>query len=233
MPDYNRSHKVVIDVPEPKYRRWKYAFKNNKRVVLIDFRCIRSVPYKPVDYGARRCIKWNNPEQLQVLVDEYFESCFGPIRNPKTGWFYENPDGTLMRGQIKPFTISGLALYVHVATDQIKKYSKERIDALGMPLPEDYEGPTYSQIMLEAIRKIENYAEERLYDRDGHNGGRFVLDCAFGWVNHKESAEITSLKKQDKLKKKELKFRKQQAALDEDIEEPINITIKRAKAEEE
>lgn len=227
-----RSHTVSVEIPEARYRRWRWVTPGNDRLVWIDFRCIRAVPYKPVDYGARRCYIWNNPEQLQTLVDEYFESCYGPIRNPKTGLFYENPDGTLVRGQVKPFTISGLALFTHVATDKIKKYSKESIDSLGYPTEADYDGPSYSEIMLEAIKRIENYAEERLYDRDGFGGGRFVLNCAFNWTEQKEAAEIRNLEEQIKIKKKELKFRKKQAALGEDLEEPINITIRRANVEE-
>lgn len=223
-----RAHKVMVEIPEPKFKRWKYKDENNNRVIIIDFRCIRTTPWQPVDYGARRVYKWNNPEQLKALVDEYFESCFGPIRNPKTGGFYENPDGSLVVGQIKPFTVSGLALYMHVSSDKLRKYDKKTIDSLGFPVDSDYSGPSYSEIVSEALRRIETYAEERTYDRDGFGGGRFVLNCAFNWVERKEAAEIKNLQEQTKLKKKELKFRKKQAAIGDDIIEPINITIRRA-----
>ena len=224
----HRSHSFMVEIPEPRYRRWKLADKNNDRVLIIDFRCIRATKWKPIDYGARRAYKWRNPEQLQKFVDAYFESCYGPVRNPKTGELYTNPDGSFVLGQIKPFTVSGLALYIHVATEVLKTYTREAIDALGYPLNADYSGPLYSEIVLEAIRKIENYAEERLYDRDGFGGGRFVLNAAFGWTEKKEQAEINNMKEQNKLKKKELKFKKQQAAIGEMTDEPVTITIRRA-----
>lgn len=222
-----KSHKVTIEVLEPKYKRWKYADKS-KRVLMIDFRCIRAVPYKPVDYGARRVYIWKNPLQLKDLVDEYFASCYGPIRNPKTGGFYENPDGSFVIGQIKPFTLSGLALYTHTTTKMLRKYSNASIDALGYPTEFDYEGLTYSGIINEARKRIETYAEEQLYSRDGFGGGRFVLDAGFDWVSNKEQAEITSMNKQNSLKKKELKLKKKQMKLDNDVIEPISITIRKA-----
>ena len=231
-PFKDRSHSVTIDIPERKYQRWAFPYKDRPRVILIDFRCIRTTPWHPVDYGARRAYKWNNPQQLKQLVDEYFQSCYGPIRNPKGGFFYE-PDGSLTIGQCKPFTISGLALFTHIDTSTLRRYKASAIDALGVPVDSDYSGPSYSEIMLEAVKKVENYAEERLYDRDGFGGGRFVLDAAFGWQGKKEAAETKSLKKQDKLKADELKFRKEQAALGDDIEEPVTITIKRASIKED
>ena len=222
-----RGHRVVLDIPEKKYKRWSVV-NGNERLIKIDFRCIRADKFHPVDYGARRCYIWNNPEQLQGMVDEYFASCYGPVKNPKTGGFYEKDNGELLTVQIKPFTISGLALYCHIATDQIKKYSDERIDALGMPTDEDYVGLQYSQILKNARQKIETYAEERLYDKDGFSGGKFVLDCAFGWLGSKELADIKALKKQLKIKQKELELREQQLLQGEADEEPINITVKRA-----
>ena len=225
------KRKVVLEIQEPKYRRYRVIDKE-KRILLIDFRCIRSVPYKSVDYGARRIILWKSPQQLQQLVDEYFQSCFGPVRNPKTGGFYENPDGSLVVSQIKPFTVSGLALYCHIESSLIKAYSREKIDSLGYPTDEDYVGPSYSDIMKEARRRIETYAAEQLYSRDGFGGGRFVLNAAFSWTEQKERAEIENMKAQVELKKKELKFRKKQAAVGDVAVDPVTITIRRAGSEE-
>lgn len=222
----HRFHTVEVEIPEAQYQR--YRVLDGGKSLLIDFRCIRTQPFKPVDYGARRKYKWRSPKQLQALVDEYFDSCYGPVRNPKTGGFYENEDGTLTIGQIKPFTISGLALYTHIETQTLREYKKETIDSLGWPTDTDYDGPQYSEIMLEAVKRVENYAEERLYDRDGFGGGRFVLNAAFKWTEKKEQAEIDNMKAQIKLKEKELKFRKKQAALGDDVDEPVTITIRRA-----
>lgn len=227
---------IKVNVPKRKYKRWRFAEnengEENKRVLLIDFRCIRAVPYKSVDYGARRMIKWNSPEHLKSLIDEYFASCYGVIYNPRTGMPFYNDDGSPRMGQIKPFTISGLACYIHIESSSIVKYSNKQIDELGYPTSEDYVGPQYSDIIREARKKIEAFAEERLYDRDGFSGGRFVLNCAFGWQERKEAAEIKNMKRTQKLKEKEFKLKR--TSLGEGkAEEPITIEIVRASRKEE
>lgn len=221
-----KEETIKVKVPKTKYRRWRIV-DLDKRVILIDFRCIRSVPYKPVDYGARRRIKWNSPAHLQSLVDQYFASCEGVIYNPRTGMPFYDEEGKPRIGQIKPYTVSGLACYIHIDTTSIKEYSREQIDELGYPTDDDYSGPQYSDIIIEARKKIEAFAEERLYDRDGFNGGRFVLNCAFGWQERREVAEIKNMKKMHKLKEKEFKMKKTLIE-GENNDEPITINIVRA-----
>lgn len=227
-----KKETIKMEVTKQKYRRYRFA-DFSKRVIFIDFRCIRSVPYKPVDYGSRRRIKWNSPAHLQSLVDEYFASCEGMIYNPRTSLPYMNQDGTPRIGQIKPYTVSGLACYIHIDTSSIKEYSRQQIDDLGYPTDEDYSGPQYSDIILEARKKIEAFAEERLYDRDGFNGGRFVLNCAFGWQDRMEQANIRNMEESRKLKKKELKMKKNLLGGDSAGEEPVTINIIRASKKEE
>lgn len=222
---------IKVEIPKRKYRRWRVVETDNaerkNRVLMIDFRCIRSVPFKSIDYGSRARIKWNSPAHLQSLVDEYFASCFGVIYNPKTGTPFIDEYGNPRIGQIKPYTISGLACYIHIESSSIKKYSDAQIDELGYPTDEEYLGPQYSDIIKEARKKIEAFAEERLYDRDGFNGGRFVLNCAFGWQERREKAEIENMKKMRKIKQKELKMRKTALEVNED-NEPVTISIVRA-----
>lgn len=223
-----KKHEKVVKVvvPETKYRRWRVVDPEN-RVIQIDFRCIRAVPFKSVDYGARRSIKWNSPAHLQGLVNEYFASCEGVIYNPKTGLPFYDEEGRPRIGQIKPYTVSGLACYIHIDSSCIKSYSREQIDELGYPTDSEYSGPQYSDIIREARKRIEAFAEERLYDRDGFNGGRFVLNCAFGWQERREQAEIENMKKMTKLKEKEFKLKKSTIE-GEGSDEPITISIVRA-----
>ena len=220
------GHKVVVELPNKKYKRYKYV-DDKKRIIRIDFRCISSDPFIRVNYGARRCYIWKSPQQLQQLVNSYFESCFGPCINPQTKKPYLNKDGSLARFQIKPFTVSGLALYCHISSELVRGYSEGKIDSLGYPTDEDYVGPTYSEIMSEARRRIETYAEERLYDKEGSFGGKYVLDSAFGWKTSKENAEIKNMKRQAKLKKQELLLKQQALEQGDDVEEPTTIIIKR------
>lgn len=143
-----------------------------------------------------------------------------------------NADGSPRIGQIKPYTVSGLACYIHIESSAIKKYSNAQIDELGFPTDEEYIGPQYSDIIIEARKKIEAFAEERLYDRDGFSGGRFVLNCAFGWQEAREAAEIKNMKKMQKLKEKEFKLKKELAD-GESENEPVTINIVRAKKRDE
>lgn len=222
---------VKVEVPKTKYKRWRVVKTENdmreNRVILIDFRCIRNVPFKPVDYGARRKIKWNSPAHLKGLVDEYFASCEGVIYNPRTGMPFMDENGMPRIGQIKPYTVSGLACYIHIESSSIMKYSKKQIDELGFPTDEDYSGPQYSDIIIEARKKIEAFAEERLYDRDGFNGGKFVLNCAFGWQDRLERATIKNMERTHKLKKKDMKMKKTLLEGD-NANEPVTINIVRA-----
>lgn len=222
---------MKVKVPETKYRRWRVVDLSN-RVIEIDFRCIRNVPFKSVDYGSRRRMKWNSPAHLQGLVDEYFASCEGIRFNPRTGMPFMDQNGEPVICQIKPYTISGLACYIHIDTSSIKNYSREQIDDLGFPTDEEYEGPQYSDIINEARKRIEAFAEERLYDRDGFGGGRFVLNSAFGWKETREVAEVENMKKAMKMKKKEFELKRAMSTGDEE-EEPITVNIIRASKKEE
>ena len=231
MSEIKKEEVIKVTVPKTKYRRWRIVKTENpekfKRVLLIDFRCIRNVPFKPVDYGARAKIKWRSPQHLQGLVDAYFASCHGVIYNPRTGMPYYDEEGRPRTGQIKPYTVSGLACYIHIESSSIMKYTRGQIDELGYPTDDEYIGPQYSDIIIEARKKIEAFAEERLYDRDGFNGGKFVLNCAFGWQDRREVAEIKNMKKMQKMKEKEFRLKKETLEGD-GSDEPITINIVRA-----
>lgn len=218
---------IKVEVQETSYRRWRVD-ELNPRIIYIDFRCIRTTPFKSVDYGTRRLIKWNSPEHLQGLIDEYFASCYGVIYNPRTGMPFFDEDGRPRTGQVKPFTVSGLACYIHIDSASIRKYSNQQIDALGYPTPDEYIGPQYSEIIDEARKKIEAFAEERLYDRDGFNGGKFVLNCAFGWQDRLEAATIKNMKAQQKMKRAEFELKKELIDGGNGEEEAVTINIVRA-----
>lgn len=219
---------VKVEIPEKEFQRWKFV-DEDKRILLIDFRCIRTELFKKINYGARRKIKWQTPKQLESLIEEYFASCYDYLYDFKTQQPLLDAEGRPRKGQVEPFTVSGLALHIHISTQQLKSLSNKDIDALGMPTDEDYEGPTYSDLITAARQKIETYAEKRLFDKDGFNGGKFVLDCAFKWGYRKELAEIEKMKKEIELKERELQLKIEQAAAAEDTEDnTINVTIHRA-----
>lgn len=199
-------------------------------MVYIDFRCIHKDSYGTINYGARKRIKWASPEQLQKKIDEYFDSCFGVMYDWKTGAALTDEHGELRHGQIKPYTTTGLALALGISRETLIRYSDDEINALGVPTDEDYEGPTYGELVRNARERVQEFCESKLYERDGFNGGKFVLDCAFNWVGRKEFAEIEKMRRELELKERELDMREKQLdlALAENEDEPINITIRRA-----
>ena len=216
---------IKVEVPRTRYRRYEWI---DSRHVRIDFRCITSNRQWKINYTKRSQIKWNNPEHLRSLINEYFASCEGLLINPKTGLPLLDANGKNIVGVVKPYTISGLARALGIHTITLRKYERGRIDELGFPTDEDYVGPQYSDIVFEARQRIEEFAEQKMYDRDGFNGGKHVLDVAFNWQGRKEAADTQSTIEMTKLRREEFEFKKENIAAGVDSDEPINITITRA-----
>lgn len=218
------SELLVIEVPKRAPKRYKWV---EDRKVLIDLRGIRKPLTGSANGEVRR--RFESPEHLESLCNEYFASCDGVLYNHKTGQPYLDKQGFPLVGQIKPYTISGLALYLDIATETLKKYEKGIMDSIGF---EPHERLEYSKVVRRARQKIEAYAEYRLYDKDGYNGARFVLDNAFNWISQREQVDIEHIKRMDKLREKEYEL-KRDTLLGANNEEPITITITRARKDGE
>lgn len=218
--------KKQITIDAPKHPVVRYRFIDD-RTVALDLRGIFS-PHSPFNgrmnptKGQKR--RFVSPEHLQSMVNEYFESCNGPLLDRYGNLVYDK-DGNLVKTQVKPWTVSGLALYLGVSTVTLKQYRLGRIDSLLDEMRVDTDdGMTFSSVVLKAKQKIESYAEERLYDRDGQQGARFVLDNAFNWVSRKEQAEIDKMIQEGVLKAKEFELKKDLLDSDgEDSDFTINI----------
>lgn len=80
--------------------------------------------------------------------------------------------GNVVKTQIKPFTVSGLADALDMSRQSLLNYSKKE---------------EFFDTITRAKRKCEVYAEERLYDKDGANGAKFSLANNFeGWKEKQE-----------------------------------------------
>lgn len=125
--------------------------------------------------GKPRLYKTN--EELEKKVNEYFDSCFQPkLRyNSKKKYYepvYDNKGNKIME-QVKPFTMSGLAYYLGMSRESLLNYEKR----------DEYFGT-----ITRARQRVENYVEERLFDREGVNGAKFNLSNNFkGWKEKQES----------------------------------------------
>ena len=224
---------IVIDVPKHPVVRYRFL---DERTVVLDLRGIFS-PHSPFNgrlnptKGQKR--RFMSPQHLQSMIDEYFESCNGPLLDRYGNLVYDK-DGRLVKTQVEPWTVSGLALYLGVSTNTLKKYRQGMIDSLLDEMKADTDDyMTFSSVVLRARQKIEGYAEKRLYDKDGQYGARFVLDNAFGWLSKKEQAEIDKMVQESILKAKEFELKKDLLDSGEDDSSlTINIVRGRKEADE-
>ena len=225
--------KIVIDAPKTPVVRYRV---DDERHLTLDLRGIRD-PHNPMrgrlnpsQGGGRRYL---TPEHLQSQINEYYESCMGPMFD-KSGNLVKDDQGRIVKTQVKPYTLSGLALYLGVSTQTLKKYREGRLDTILDEMRAETEDVlTFSRVILRAKQTIEAYAEGRLYDRDGSNGARFVLDCCYGWISNKEQSDIDRNRSEAKLRRDEFDLKKQLIDEgDEDDSFTINIVRGRRDAEE-
>lgn len=219
---YDQNKQMVIDKPKKPVVR--YILKDDRHLEL-DLRGIRN-PHNPFNGrlnpskgGTKRFM---SPEHLQCMVAEYFESCNGPLID-KWGQLVYDKQGNPVKVQVKPYTVSGLALYLGVSTQTLKKYREGLVDALLDEMhAETDDRLTFAKVILNAKQTIEAYAESRLYDKDGQRGAQFVLDCCYNWVGHKERADIRKSKADSQLRREEFELKRR--LIDEGNEDD-NLTI--------
>ena len=219
---------------KPKYvRKPPKRFKKQRaRVWLFDFRGIQTSPPSKSQIQllkrAHRSYRgkkpaFSSPQQLQAEVDQYFESCYGPLIDWKKNELVYDKNGEVVKVQVEPFTVAGLAYYIGVPTEVLDKITWGWFDDLEDTTDED---ELCSAILKRAKQRINLYAEKRLYDREGVVGAKFVLDHHFKMIGQKESAEIEALRKQTEYKMQELEMKKQMLDMG-DEDNSLQITIVR------
>ena len=114
-----------------------------------------------------RPMKYNNAEELQTAVDAYFASCRGQYRRDDNGAYILDRHGRPIIDGAKPLTLTGLQMALGFKSRQSLH---------------DYRGRrAFREIVERARLQVENYAEMRLYDKDGYSGAAWVLSTVFGW----------------------------------------------------
>ena len=112
-------------------------------------------------------------EEMQEKIDAYFEECKGTVATDKEGNVLTNKYGEPVVIGEKPLTITGLALAIGFNSRQSLL---------------NYEGKEeFLDTIKRAKAKVEQYAEERLFDKDGSNGAKFSLSNNFkGWAEKQQ-----------------------------------------------
>lgn len=118
--------------------------------------------------------KYKTKEEIQEKIDAYFEGCRGTVRYDDDGNVLTDKFGRPVIFDERPLTITGLALALGFNSRQTLL---------------NYQGKKeFMDTIMRAKAQVEQYAEERLFDKDGANGAKFSLANNFdGW---KEKQQI-------------------------------------------
>jgi hypothetical protein len=126
---------------------------------------------------------YNSVEEIQEMIDKYFEECDGKVLTDENGNPMRNKDGKVIRDDRRPYTITGLALALGFNSRQalLNYQAKEE----------------FHDTIMRAKAKVERYAEERLYDKHGSNGAKFALANNFKGWSEKQQIEGSINTKQE------------------------------------
>lgn len=120
--------------------------------------------------GARksgRPPKYSNPEEMQEVLEKYFQECEEKVKVDADGRMIFDRLGHPVTYRDRIPTISGIARALGFRSRQSLL---------------DYQGKKgFKDIILDAKLRVEIFTEEQLYTREGCNGARFVLWNNFGW----------------------------------------------------
>lgn len=110
-------------------------------------------------------MKFKTPEKMQEAIDAYFKECEGHPLLDDEGQPFTDKYGNPFIVDRKPLTVTGLAIALGFTSRQALL---------------NYQGrPRFQKIVEAAKLRIENYAEMRLYDKEGANGAKFNLQNNF------------------------------------------------------
>ena len=114
-----------------------------------------------------RPLKYKTVEELQAAIDAYFTDCKGKPLLDEDGAAVTDKYGEPVIVDVHPPTVTGLALALGFASRQALL---------------NYQGKkAFNDTITRAKSRCEEYAESRLYDRDGVRGAQFSLEYNFRW----------------------------------------------------
>ena len=117
---------------------------------------------------------YKTKEEIQEKIDAYFNECKGsPVYDKEGNPIFDKWGNPSIFGE-RPLTVTGLALALGFNSRQSLLNYQDK--------------PEFMDTIMRAKAKVEQYAEERLFDKDGANGAKFSLANNFeGW---KEKQQI-------------------------------------------
>ena len=116
---------------------------------------------------------FTSAEEMQEKIDAYFASCEPELLRDGDGTPMLNKNGEPVYVGGRPMTIQGLALALGFTSRQsLLNYKAKR---------------EFVDTVTRARLRVEQYAAERLFDRDAQRGAQFTL--AYGFGDAKETDE--------------------------------------------
>lgn len=112
--------------------------------------------------------RYTEPEKMQTVIDEYFKRCAGRYLTDQEGCIALDKKGRPILVDAHPPTIMGLTLALGFATPKsLSDYQKK---------------PLFRETVTIAKSRVEQYAEENLFNPNAVVGAKFTLLCNFGWT---------------------------------------------------
>ena len=128
-------------------------------------------------------------EEIEDKIEQYFAICEGePLLDDEGKQIVNKYGCPCWIKPPKPPTVTGLALALGFASRQaLLNYQAKK---------------EFNDTITRAKSRVEEYAESRLFDRDGSNGAQFSLRNNFkGWnIDNEQKLEIELLKLENQVK---------------------------------
>ena len=131
--------------------------------------------------------KYKSKEEIEEKIEQYFKDCEGhPLTDCEGNQVY-NKWGYPVIVDKRPPTVTGLALALGFTN---------RLSLL------NYQGKEeFVNTITRAKARVEQYAEERLFDKDGSGGAQFSLRNNFKGWNGEQETNADTLEKLDEVLK--------------------------------
>ncbi len=124
---------------------------------------------------------YKSVEEIEKKIEAYFKKCEGEIVYTESGEPFVDKHGNIVKVNVRPLTITGLALALGFTSRQALLNYQDK--------------PEFVDTITRAKAVVEQYAEERLFDKDGSNGAKFSLSNNFkGWTEKQQiQADVNSV----------------------------------------
>ncbi len=139
--------------------------------------------------------KYADPEEMQKAIDAYFASLYRPVvvHNKRSGTnevLIDDRTGKQVYEQYKPATVTGLARALGMTREGLAHYRRK--------------SEKFADTIARARLQVQEYAEGRLYDKDGQRGAEFTLRVNFGWIPADVERELKLKERTVKLQEAKL-----------------------------